>query len=118
MEAIDILLKCLKSKRYIDDIELARKEVTTEHINLKKEDDMFIRDSIIGLGTVLKEDLDEHYYITTVRMGFFGNVLTHAIILRQDSEADIAVHVHEGLVKQHLAEKTIEKIKKLLAESR
>ena len=31
-----------------------------------------------------------------------------------DSAAEIAVYAHEGFIKQHLAEKTIEKLKKVL----
>ena len=100
MDAITILLKCLKSKRYIDDVEKAKNEVSVERINLRKPDDLFIRDAITGIGTILKEDLDNH--------------LTQAIIQRIDSAAEIAVYAHEGFIKQHLAEKTIEKLKKML----
>lgn len=114
MDTITILLKCLKSKRYIDDVEKAKNEVSVERINLRKSDDLFIRDAITGLGTILKEDLDNHYYITTVKVGVFGNVLTQAIIQRNDSVAEIAVYAHEGFIKQHLAEKALEKLKKAL----
>ena len=115
MEAVDILLKFLKSKHYIDDIEKARKEVATTKVALRKGKDLFIRDAITGMGTILEENLDLHYYITTVKVGIFGNVLTQAIILRSDAEAQIVVYAHEGLIKQHLAEKTIEKLKSKLA---
>ena len=89
MDAVSTLLKCLKSKRYISDIEKAKAEVSTERITLRKEDDLFIRDAITGYGTILKEDLDHHYYITTIKMGTFGNTLSHAIILREGPEADV-----------------------------
>ena len=114
MDAASILLKCLKSKRYIDDTEKAKNAVVIEKITLRKEDDLFIRDAITGLGTILKEDLANHYYITTVRIGAFGNVLTQAIILRSGKEADVAVYAREGLIKRHLAEKTIQKLKGVL----
>ena len=81
MDAVSTLLKCLKSKRYISDIEKAKAEVSTERITLRKEDDLFIRDAITGYGTILKEDLDHHYYITTIKMGTFGNTLSHALSL-------------------------------------
>ena len=115
MEAVDILLKFLKSKHYIDDIGKARKEVATAKVTLRKKKDLFIRDAITGMGTILEENLDLHYYITTVKIGIFGNVLTQAIILRNDAEAQIVVYAHEGLIKQRLAEKTIEKLKSKLA---
>lgn len=73
MDAVSTLLKCLKSKRYISDIEKAKAEVSTERITLRKEDDLFIRDAITGYGTILKEDLDHHY---------LRQVGTHGIIRR------------------------------------
>ncbi len=46
MDAVTTLLKCLKSKRYINDADKAKSEVKTEMITLRKEDDLFIRDAI------------------------------------------------------------------------
>lgn len=114
MESSKLLLQYLKSKRFINDMEKAKTEVLTERIQLRRENDLFIRDAITGLGTILKEDLEQHYYVTTVKIGAFGNVLTHAIILRDGIHAEIAVHAHEGLIKQRLAEKTIQKLKDVL----
>ena len=114
MNTVEILLKYLKKKHYIDDIKKATEEVTAESVQLRRPDDLFIRDAIIGIGTILKEDLENHYYITTVKTGLFGNVLTHAIIKRYDETAEIVVHAHEGLIKQNLARKTIDKLKALL----
>jgi len=111
MDAVTTLLKCLKSKRFINDVEKAKSEVATAKIILRKEDDLFIRDVITGMGNILKEDLDNHYYVTTVKMGMLENTLTQAIIMRDGASAEIAVYAHEGLIKQHLAEKTIEKLK-------
>ena len=115
MDATIVLLKCLKSKRYINDIEKAKSKVKTDAFLLRKNTDLFIRDAITGMGIILKEDLDNHYYITTVKMDGLGNVLTQAIIQRDDEKAIIAVYAHEGFIKQHLAEKTIEKLKKVLS---
>lgn len=114
MDAVTTLLKCLKSKHFINDVDKAKSEVTTETITLRKEDDLFIRDAITGMGTILKEDLDHHYYITTVKVGTFGSVLTQAIILRENDKAEIAIYAHEGIIKQNLAEKTLQKLKKAL----
>ena len=114
MDTVSVLLKCLKSKRFINDVEKAKKEVVTEQIVLRKPDDLFIRDAITGLGTILKEDLENHYYITTVKVGAFGNALTQAIVLRSEDKAEIAVYAHEGLIRQNLAGKTIEKLKQCL----
>ena len=114
MDGTTTLLKYLKSKRFINDVEKARSEVMTEMIKLRKEDDLFIRDAITGMGTILKEDLEQHYYITTIKVGAFGNTLTQAIILRDGASAEIAVYAHEGFIKQHLGGKTIKKLRDIL----
>ena len=114
MDTVNILLKCLKDKNFINDIDKARSMVLTETIKLRKEDDFFIRDAITGMGTILKENLEHHYYITTVRMGTFGDTFTQAIIQRIGSSAVIAVYGKEGLIKKHLADKTIQKLKDAL----
>lgn len=114
MDTVTTLLKYLKKKGYIDDMDRAENEVSTERIVLRKADDLFIRDAITGIGTILKEDLEHNYYITTVKVGLFGNVLTQAIIQRDDASAEIAVYAREGLIKQQLADKTIQKLKGIL----
>ena len=114
MDIVTTLLKQQKSKHFIIDIDKARNEVTTEQITLRKEDDLFIRDAITGMGTILVEDLENHNYITTVRVGPFGNVLTHAIIHRNGVSAEIAVHAHEGLIKMSFADKAMRKLKAVL----
>ena len=115
MDNTQLLLKFLKSKRIINDLPSAAKETATGNISLKKSTDLYIRDNITGMGTILKEDLENHYYITSVKNGMFGNVLTYALIERHDSSAEIVVYAHEGLVKQNLANKTIDKITKALS---
>ena len=114
MDTVTTLLKYLMKKGYIDDMDKAESKVSTEKVVLKKADDLFIRDAITGIGTILKEDLAQHYYITTVKVGLFGNVLTQAIIQRDDASAEIAVYAREGLIKQQLADKTIQKLKGIL----
>ena len=111
MEMTTTLLKFLKKKRIIADIEKAKDETLTGEFALKKPADLFIRDAITGMGTILLEDLENHYYITSVKVGFMGNVLAYALIQREDEGAHIVTYAHEGLIPQHLNEKTMEKLK-------
>ena len=115
MDIIAVLLKFLKKKHYVSgDLEALKNDVVTDTVQLRKPTDLFIRDAITGMGTILLEELDEHYYITTVKVGLMGNVLAQALIHRNDTAAEIAVYAREGLIKQHLAEKALEKLKKAL----
>ena len=52
--------------------------------------------------------------ITSVPVGLFGSVFSYAIICRNETEADIVAYAREGLIKQNLAEKTIQKLKGML----
>ncbi len=115
MDIIFTLLNVLAREQIIDNMDKASKEVLVDNYQLKKPTDLFIRDSIMGLGTIMKEDLRNHYYITSVKMGFLGNVMTYAIIERNDVIAEVAVYAHEGLIKGRYAEKTQKKLKELLS---
>lgn len=109
------LLEYLKKKGYIKNIKLSEEETSFDRVSLKKDSDLFVRDAITGLGKILKEDLDNHYYITTVKVGTIGSVITYAIVHRHNDSAIIYVYAHEGLVKRKLAQKTIEVLKNVLA---
>ena len=116
MDATMILLKQLKAKHIISGKpEDFVKETSTDMVKLRMATDLFIRDAITGLGTILKEDLENHYYITSVKVGVIGSTFTYALIKRNDENAEIVVYAHEGLIKQHLADKTIQKLKGVLS---
>lgn len=110
MDTVKTLLNTLKRKHLIDDVNKAQNSVLTEHVTLKMPTDLFIRDAITGLGTILKEDLENHYYITSIRTGTLGNVLSYAIIMRTDNSAEISIYAREGLIKRGLAKKAMDRI--------
>ncbi len=112
---VTLLLKELKKKHIISsDMEKESQSVICESVPFEKTD-LHIRDAILGLGTILKEDLENHYYITSVKTGLFNNVLAYAIIQRnEDKTVDIAIYAKEGLIKQNLAGKAMDRIKQVL----
>lgn len=69
--------------------------------------DLSVRHAIMGSGQILEENLDQHTYITTIRVGkvFFAEVLmvTHL----QGTNLSIAAYAQEGLIPQHLAQKAV-----------
>lgn len=114
MDSATVLLEFLKSEGFIKEVDKARSELVEEEVVLRNATDLFVRDSIMGLGTIMKEDLNMHYYITTVKVGFFRNILTHAIIQRNGPKARMTVYAHEGLIHGHHAGEAIEKLKAVL----
>ena len=115
MEEKNVFLRFLKKKRIIDNIEKAGKELSIDEVLLKKNTDLYIRDSISTLGTILLEDLNDHYYILSVKIGIGGSILTYGIITRKGEIASIIAYGREGIIKQGLAKKTVEKLKKALS---
>lgn len=108
-----ILLKELRKKKIISgDLEKEAASTVCETVPFSKPSDLHVRDAIITLGTVLKEDLENHYYITSVKTGVFNNVLAYAIIQRKDDgTVDLVVYAKERMIKQNLAGKALEKVK-------
>ena len=112
-----ILLKELRKKKIISaDIEKGSDSTLCEIIPFDKPGDLHIRDAIVGLGTIMKEDLEKHFYIISTKTGMFNNVMAYAIIQRkEDKTAEIVVYAKEGIIKQNLAGKAMSKIKEALS---
>lgn len=69
-----------------------------------------LRDSLLGLGRILEEDFENKIYVTSIAAGVADrNAAVVAVRLSGDS-LDLAGYAREGLIKQHTAEKAIEKI--------
>lgn len=117
--AVTILLKELRKKRIISaDLKKEAESTLCETVPFDKPNDLYIRDAIVVLGTILKEDLENHYYIVSVKTGLLNNVLAYALIQRKENKtADIAVYAKEGLIKQNLAAKAMSKVKEVLPQS-
>ncbi len=116
-----LLLKELKKKHIISaDLEKEAQSVICDSIPFEKSD-LHIRDAILGLGTILKEDLEKHYYITSVKTGVFNNVLAYAIIQRNcaksenlkeekpsDSEKDNSIDMIESKPEDAIEPKSVD----------
>lgn len=115
-DATSILLTFLKKKHLvIGGVDELRSSVVSGTVQLEKSTDLHIRDSLIGKSMIMMEDLENHCYIVSVKTGFLNNVLAYAIIKRNCSVAEIVVYAREGMIKQRLAEKALEKIQIILS---
>ena len=73
-----------------------------------------IRDTLLRMGDLLKENLEEEYYIGTTRAGI-GNKNTAYIINKKNKKIlDVCCYAREGLIKQHTARKAIDKFEREL----
>lgn len=73
-----------------------------------------IRDTLLRMGDLLKENLEEEYYIGTIRAGI-GNKNTAYIIIKKNKKIlDVCCYAREGLIKQHTARKAIDKFEREL----
>lgn len=76
---------------------------------ISQKSDLAIRDSITGLGRIVKEDPENHSYITSVNVG--KGVEAQVEIKRNGKNVDITAYAEEGLIKRGLAGKAVEKVK-------
>lgn len=80
------------------------------HITGKKLTFVQLRDSLLGLGRILEEDFENKIYVISIAAGVADrNAAVVAVRLSGDS-LDFAGYAREGLIKQHTAEKAIEKV--------
>lgn len=73
-----------------------------------------LRDRLLGNGKIIEEDFDKQIYVISVLAGA-ANMNTAVIGVKLvNQELHFAAYAKEGLIKQHTAEKAIEKLLKVL----
>lgn len=89
--------------------ELVETEEISEKVSMLK-----IRDTLLIIGNILKEDLDEEFYIGTINAGIANKNIAFIIIKKNEGNLAICCYAREGLIKQHTARKAIEKFEREL----
>ena len=86
------------------------KGIIFRHTTVTKQTFAQLRDSLLGQGKILEEDFRKKMYVISIMAGAADmNEAVVAVRLSGDS-LDFAGYAREGLIKQHTAEKAIEKI--------
>ena len=106
-------LDVLKKEGIINDKKKAGESIKSGSARLSKDSDLFVRDKITGLGRILKEDLDNHYYVGSVKLNN-DNSLAYAMAARDGNKVNIYAYAKEGVIKQNLAGRAIDKYKNAL----
>lgn len=112
-----LLEKLIEYGRIDSNLSPEQKKKEKEHfacetVAVKNYNILKVRDSIIGLGTILEENIDEQFYIATIKIGFIGAYEAVAIVCLDKDVISIAAYAKEGLISQNNAQKAIDKIKK------
>ena len=94
-----------------DKITEAKEKFAFEEIDVNNFNILKVRDAIMGLGTILEENLDKKYYITTIKIGSIGAYEAVAIAHLGQNKLSIAAYAKEGLLFQNNARKAVDKIK-------
>lgn len=63
-----------------------------------------LRAALLGLGKILEENLDELYWVSTIRVGRNEALLVMKV---DDNIASIGACAHEGIILQHIAQKAV-----------
>ena len=75
-----------------------------------------IRDTLLRVGNLLKENLEEDYYIGTITAGIGNKITAYIIIKKNKKNLDVCCYAREGLIKQHTARKAINKFERELLQ--
>lgn len=107
----DVLIQ--KMKEYMP---FKEKEVVEKNIDVRKMTFANLRDSLIGLGTILEEDFELNSYIVSVPAGIAD--MNNAIVAIQLTKNELYMcgYAPEGLIKQHTAKKAIDKVEKRVSK--
>lgn len=99
------LYKKLRTYMNFNEKDVVYKEIVVSDMTL-----MQLRDSLIGIGTILEEDLQEQVYVISIMAGVANmNAAVIAVKLSQNV-IKFAGYAREGLIKQHTVDKAIESI--------
>lgn len=63
-----------------------------------------LRTALIGLGRILEENMDELYWVSTIRVRSNDALLIMKVV---NGNAYIAACAHEGVIMQHIAQKAV-----------
>ncbi|SES99010.1 hypothetical protein SAMN04487771_100310 [[Clostridium] aminophilum] len=106
-----ILIKKMKEFIPVKEKELNEKSVYIENMSFAA-----LRDSLIGLGTILDEDFDANSYVVNVPAGIANKNSAVVAVQLKESELFLLGFAKEGLISQHTAEKAIEKVIKKVSK--
>lgn len=106
---------CRKLRTYID---LKEKDVVYKDIVVCDMTLMQLRDSIIGFGTILEENIQEQIYVISIMAGTANMNATVVAIKLSKNVIQFAGYAREGFIKQHTADKAIERIKDAVRQYR
>ncbi|MDY5496390.1 MAG: hypothetical protein SPF99_00185 [Anaerobutyricum sp.] len=69
-----------------------------------------LRDGLLRVGDILKEDMDNMIYVVSVKAGIFNK--NHAVIIcgLENGKVTMIAFAREGLVKQNTCKKAMDKI--------
>lgn len=90
------------------------KDSASGEITITSVNHYYIRDHILGLGTILEEGPEGAYYITTIKLGLGGWVLAYALLVHDKDKVHIVSYAREGLIRRGLAQKAIAVLTKVL----
>ncbi len=88
-----------------------KNQFESDEISVKNFNILKVRDSLFGLGAILEENLNDQYYITTVKSGLLGMNEAVAIVFLHDDIVSIAAYSKEGFISQNTAHKAIIRIR-------
>jgi len=100
-----ILINKLKEYAPIKENKLVERTVDVKDMTILR-----LRDSLIGIGKILEEDLEANVYVLSVNAGAADMNSAVVAVHLEDDKLYFLGYAKEGLINQHTADKALEKI--------
>lgn len=107
---MDIMLKKLN-----DYIPANKKGLVEKTIDFNNKDFNNLRDSLLGVGTILEEDFDDNIYVLNVPAGFAGKNAAIVVVMLEENVLKLLSYAKEGLINQHTADGAVNRIIKSIS---
>lgn len=112
-----LLLKLVKKYKAADcktSSEKIMKDISSVTVLDTKISIAQIRDVLLSIGSIIEEDMGGNSYAVEIKAGVTNANVALVLITLDETTLYLSAYAREGLIKQHTAEKAIQKINRVL----
>jgi hypothetical protein len=102
--------KKLLTKKIEKFIAIREEEIEEKIVDVNNLSFINLRDSIIGLGTILDEDFGTQSYVVNVPSGIANRNSAVVVVQLYENQLFLLGYAKEGIINQHTTSKAIEKL--------
>lgn len=99
-------------KSFLNEFNITQNEITSDSIKVSDFTIFNLRDLLLELGTIYREDIDENTYIAKIKGGTLKKNEAIVLAVLDNLDLRIAIFAKEGIIKQKTSEGILNEIRK------